>query len=90
MPMTNAQQLIPGTLRTHLIHRTQEAKKCGALQSIATHYEPVIDGGLEFMVRIVSNLARKAKALKTPKPKTLIPSFLTKQIYSYLIYRINI
>ncbi|ABW28882.1 ATP adenylyltransferase family protein [Acaryochloris marina] len=73
MPMTNVQQLIPGTLRTRLIHRTQEAKKCGALQSIATHYEPVIDGELEFMVRIVSNLARKTKALKTPKPKNFNP-----------------
>lgn len=71
--MTNAQRLIPGTLQAKLIHRTQQAKKCGALESIATNHEPVIDGELEFMVRIVSNLARKAKALKTPKPKDFNP-----------------
>lgn len=71
--MTHAHRLVPGTLQAQLIHRTQQAKHCGALHSIATHYEPLTDGELEFMVRIVSNLARKATVLKTPKPKDFNP-----------------
>lgn len=71
--MTNAQRLTPGSLKPQLMHRTQKAKNCGALHSIATDYEQWTDGELEFMVRIVSNLERKAKALKTPKPKNFNP-----------------
>ncbi len=73
IPMTNAQHLTPGTLHAQLIHRTQQAKHSGALQPIATDYELLTDGGLTFIVRIVTNLERKAKALKTPKPKDFNP-----------------
>lgn len=71
--MTNAQVLIPGTLYAQLITRTQQAKQSGALQSIATDYEILTAGNLEFLVRIVANLDRKAKLQNQPQPKNFNP-----------------
>jgi len=48
-----------------LVEQTEYALKCGALQSISTHYEFVEQGGIRFLVRILANLVRK-DAAKSP------------------------
>lgn len=48
-----------------LVEQTEYALKCGALQSIATNYEFVEQGGIRFLVRILANLIRK-DAAKAP------------------------
>lgn len=67
------QQLVRGTLHSQLIARTQQALDSGALQPIATEYEILTDGGLDFVVRVVKNIERKAKAKQAPKPKNFNP-----------------
>ncbi len=54
------QRLIPGTLWPLLQRRRREALASGALRPIETAREFVDDGGVRFMIRVVSNLARKA------------------------------
>ncbi|WP_299407344.1 phosphorylase [Acaryochloris sp. IP29b_bin.148] len=71
--MTSEQQLVPGMLSDRLVVRTQQALDSGALQPIATEYEQLAAGGLEFLVRVVANLERKAKAKQAPKPKNFNP-----------------
>jgi ATP adenylyltransferase len=72
--MVNERQwLAPGTLYQQLVARTQHAYQCGALQPIATDYEILTEGDLEFIVRVVTNLERKAKARKQPKPQNFNP-----------------
>jgi ATP adenylyltransferase len=53
-----------GGLWQQVRHRTEQALNSGALQPIPTEYEFVEDGGVEFLVRVVSNLARKDRARK--------------------------
>ncbi|NJN38064.1 MAG: phosphorylase [Acaryochloridaceae cyanobacterium CSU_3_4] len=72
--MINERQwLVPGTLYQHLVARTQQAYQCGALQPIATDYEILTEGTLEFIVRVVTSLDRKTKARKQPQPKDFNP-----------------
>lgn len=52
----------PGTLRAKVQARTVHALECGALHPIPTHFELVEQGGVNFLIRIISNLARKAQA----------------------------
>lgn len=59
--------LKPGTLAEKVAQQTTHALKCAALEPIATDYEFVADGNLNFLVRISSNLARKDKAKKQEK-----------------------
>lgn len=54
--------LPPGSLAASLEARTLSALRCGALQPIETRQERVEDGGVRFLVRIVSSLRRKAEA----------------------------
>ncbi len=49
----------PGTLRSKVQARTAYAMQCGAIHTIPTHFELVEQGGVNFLIRIVSNLARK-------------------------------
>ncbi|MEQ9552238.1 MAG: phosphorylase [Coleofasciculus sp. G3-WIS-01] len=56
--------LKPGTLWSKVQKTTEHALQCGALQPIATEYEFVEHDGIRFLVRIVSNLNRKAKEKK--------------------------
>ena len=56
--------LQPGTLWTRIKEQTQHGLECGALQSIQTDYEFVEDSGVNFLVRILSNLTRKDEAKK--------------------------
>ncbi len=48
-----------GTLWERIIARTARAQSTGALQPIPTSFEFVEDGGVGFLVRVLSNLARK-------------------------------
>lgn len=49
-----------GSLRKAIVQRTNTARQSGALQPIGTHVEFIDDGGVRFMVRVASNLDKKA------------------------------
>lgn len=55
-------RLHPGTLWARLSERTQRALRNGALQPIPTEYELVDQGGIRFIVRVLSTIARKEEA----------------------------
>lgn len=63
--------LTPGTLRGTLDERIRSAIADGALQPIATGQEIVEDGGVRFLVRVVSSLRRKEadKRQRAAKPQ---------------------
>ncbi len=59
-------------LQTHSLwekvkYQTQYALNCGALKSIPTEYELIENEDLNFLVRIITNLARKDNAKKQQK-----------------------
>jgi sulfate adenylyltransferase (ADP) / ATP adenylyltransferase len=56
--------LKPGTLWKSIADRSDRALQCGALLSIPTEYEFVEQGGVRFLVRILSNLIRKEQAIR--------------------------
>ncbi|MEM9486763.1 MAG: DUF4922 domain-containing protein [Cyanobacteria bacterium P01_F01_bin.116] len=59
------------TLWSKLQTQTQHGLTTGALKPIDTQYEIIVDGGLAFIVRILTNLNRKAQARKVQaKEKT--------------------
>ncbi len=62
--------LKPGTLWTKVKERTEHALTCGALLSIPTDYEFVEQDGVRFLVRILSNLARKDEAKQKQNQET--------------------
>jgi len=64
-------KLEPGTLWTRVKEQTEHAIQCGALKSIPTEYEFVEQGGISFLVRILSNLSRKDKAKQQQDKKTV-------------------
>ena len=53
--------LKPGTLRQTVIARTESAIACGALHSIETEHEILQQDGMTFVVRVATNLLRKAQ-----------------------------
>jgi len=59
-----------GRLWTKVIERTEHAIQCGALLSIPTEYEFVEQDGVRFLVRILSNLARKDEAKQKQNKET--------------------
>ncbi|PZV26674.1 MAG: phosphorylase [Snowella sp.] len=61
--------LEPGTLWQRLIDQTEFALDCGALESIATNYELLEVGDIQFLVRILVNLQRKNEAKKEQKKR---------------------
>lgn len=61
---TVAQVLEPGTLWHRVISQTEAAINCGALVSIPTDYNYLKQGNINFLVRILSNLADKERAKK--------------------------
>lgn len=63
--------LKPGTLWERSTHQTEYARKTGALQSIATDYQFIQQEDISFLVRSVSNLARKEKAQQQQKQKEI-------------------
>ncbi|WP_414621129.1 ATP adenylyltransferase family protein [Calothrix sp. CCY 0018] len=54
--------LQPGTLWARIKEQTKHGLECGALQSIKTDYEFVEENGINFLVRVLSNLTRKDEA----------------------------
>lgn len=52
----------PGVLWQRTIEQTRHAIECGALRSMPTTYEFVEQNGIDFLVRITTNLIRKAQA----------------------------
>jgi ATP adenylyltransferase len=60
--------LRPGTLWSKTLETTEKALESGALRPILTGDEFVSDGGVDFIVRKVSNLARKQTAKKKHNP----------------------
>lgn len=56
--------LKPGTLWKSIVERSDRALECGALLSIPTEHEFIEQNGVRFLVRILSNLIRKDKAIK--------------------------
>ncbi|MCF3570948.1 DUF4922 domain-containing protein [Planktothrix agardhii 1806] len=58
-----------GTLWQRIITQTELALNCDALQSIPTEYDFIEAGNINFLVRILSNLARKQKAKKKQQKK---------------------
>ena len=61
------------TLWSKLQIQTQHGLATEALKPIATQYEIVTDGGVEFIVRILTNLNRKAQARKVQAKKKTNP-----------------
>ncbi|MFB2938642.1 phosphorylase [Aerosakkonemataceae cyanobacterium BLCC-F154] len=59
-----------------LVEQTEYALKCGALQSIPTNYEFVEQGGVRFLVRILTNLVRKDAAKSSEKKDKNFNPFL--------------
>jgi ATP adenylyltransferase len=57
----------PGSLWQRTIEQTNHALACGALFSIPTTYEFIEQDGVQFLVRIVMNLARKETAKQQQK-----------------------
>lgn len=62
--------LEPRTLWKRVTDRTEYAIESGALQSIPTEYEFVEQDGIRFLVRILTNLARKDEAKKKQDKKS--------------------
>jgi ATP adenylyltransferase len=56
---------VPGSLWSRLVAATGRALACGALQPIPTEPAFLEDGGIRFVVRIISQLARKPRG---PEP----------------------
>lgn len=54
-------QFEAGTLWRKLVDRTESAIACGALHSIETEHETLRQDGLSFVVRVATNLIRKAE-----------------------------
>ena len=68
--VTRTLTLEPGTLWASVTARAEHALRCGALHSIPTEYEFVEQNEIRFLVRILSNLARKDEAQKKQDKKT--------------------
>jgi sulfate adenylyltransferase (ADP) / ATP adenylyltransferase len=56
--------LQPGTLWSKTTEQTELARQCGALKSIETEYHLIRQQDISFVVRTLSNLARKEQASK--------------------------
>ncbi|HEY9634396.1 MAG TPA: DUF4922 domain-containing protein [Coleofasciculaceae cyanobacterium] len=63
--------LEPGTLWAKVTKQTEHALRCGALQPISTECHFVEQGGVDFLVRVLPNLARKDEAKKKQDEQTI-------------------
>ncbi|MEJ2230775.1 MAG: hypothetical protein P8X46_06310, partial [Nitrospirales bacterium] len=68
------QRFEPGTLRAKVQARTVDALESGAIHTIPTDFEFVEQGGVNFLIRIVSNLARKVQAKAAEQKSHLAPN----------------
>ena len=60
-------------LQDKIHQQTQHALHCGALQPILTDYEIIQQQNIPFLVRIITNIARKEQAKKQPLAKFINP-----------------
>lgn len=67
--MSNRRFWQAGTLQAKLAAQTQHALTTGALKSIATDYQFIEQGGVDFLVRVLANLTRKETAKKIQKQR---------------------
>ena len=67
------QRFEPGTLWATVKNRTNQAIERGAIQTIPTHSELVEEGGVNFLIRIISSLVRKAQAQLEQQPSPSLP-----------------
>ena len=58
-----------GTLWAKTQQKTKSARECGALKSIETEYQLIQQQDISFVVRTLSNLARKERAIKQQSEK---------------------
>jgi len=68
--MTDHMRLQPGTLWPAILRQTAHAFSCGALRPIETTQTTIDDGGVRFLVRQVSSLARKDEDRQKQNAKT--------------------
>ena len=68
--------LEPGTLWEKVQARSVQALRTGALQSIPTNYELLEENGIPFIVRMLTNLARKEAAQQQAAPNPDFDPFL--------------
>jgi ATP adenylyltransferase len=59
----------PGSLRERISSQTAHALRTGTLQPIATTAEYLRDGEVEFVIRVVSSLARKPRAARRARAR---------------------
>lgn len=62
--------LKPGTLWKRVQEQTEYALQCGALLTIPTEFEFIEQDGVRFLVRVLSNLARKEAVKQKQQTKT--------------------
>ncbi|MGH7999093.1 MAG: ATP adenylyltransferase family protein [Brasilonema sp.] len=62
--------LKPGSLWKRVREQTEYALRCGALLTIPTEFEFIDQGGVRFLVRVLSNLERKDAAKQKQQTKT--------------------
>ena len=68
--MTEEKILVePSKLWNKVVEQTEYARQCGALQSIETDYQFIEQHGISFLVRTLSNLARKEQAQQQERQK---------------------
>lgn len=65
------QRFEPGTLQAKVQARTAYAIQREAIHTIATRFELVEQGGVNFLIRIVSNLARKVQVNAEQRPPAM-------------------
>lgn len=65
--------LTPGSLWPLLLERSARALRLGALHSIPTEYRYLSQDGVDFLVRVIANLARKAQA-RPSRPQGAAPA----------------
>src|ERR687886_573732 len=63
-------RLEAGTLWAKVTERTEHALHCGALQPIPTECKLVEQNGVNFLIRVLPNLARKEEAKKKQEQET--------------------
>ena len=65
------QRFEPGTLQAKVRARTAHAMQRGAIHTIPTRFELVEQAGVNFLIRIVSNLARKVQPNADQRPPSM-------------------
>lgn len=75
--------LQPGTLWSKAQQKTRSARECGALKSIETEYHLIQQDDILFIIRSLSNIARKEQAKKKQKQQE---SQTGKRINPFLPY----